>query len=107
MTDVPSTAFFISIFPNLSFSFFLFIHLIHDFLQIHILLLLPHVFCFSPFLPSYFVFIPDSANREEREILRSEAFAADAVRADKIGVLLEQRQDHDRRMINQSENAYR
>merc|ERR1719515_511497 len=49
----------------------------------------------------------DKKRREERERLRSEAFASDAVRADKIAVLLEQRQDHDRRMINQSENANR
>jgi len=51
--------------------------------------------------------VEDKKRREERERLRSEAFASDAVRADKISVLLEQRQDHDRRMINQSENAYR
>lgn len=51
--------------------------------------------------------VEDKKKREERERLRSDAFAADAVRADKISVLLEQRQDHDQRMINKSENAYR
>jgi len=51
--------------------------------------------------------VEDKKRKEEREKLRSEAFAADANQADKIAVLLDQRQDHDRRMINQSENAYR
>jgi len=51
--------------------------------------------------------VQDKKRREDRERLRDEAFAADAVRADKIGVLLEQRQNNDQRNINMAENAYR
>jgi len=44
---------------------------------------------------------------EEQERRRSEAFAHDMVRNDKIASLLQQRQDHDIRVLNKSINEFR
>ncbi|KAL5014286.1 hypothetical protein ScPMuIL_008556 [Solemya velum] len=51
--------------------------------------------------------VKDKKQQEEYERRRSEAFAADAVRNDKITMLLEQRQEQDIRELNTTLNEFR
>jgi len=51
--------------------------------------------------------VHDRRQMEDRERRRDEAFAADAIRNDKISELLEQRQQHDIRELNHALNEFR
>ncbi|XP_074645300.1 RIB43A-like with coiled-coils protein 2 [Tubulanus polymorphus] len=51
--------------------------------------------------------VADKQQMEDYEKRREEAFAADAVRYDKIAMLLQKRQEHDIRELNQALNEFR